>query len=109
MWHFLKVYLFLPPLLLALDYIWLGIFASSLYKKGLGPLLRMSGNSMQPIIWAAVMVYIAIPLGIMLFVLPRVGQANYQSLLFFVEEWFLPVLSPKLHGIQCEHFHTLFD
>ena len=73
MWHFLKVYLFLPPLLLALDYIWLGVFASSLYKKGLGPLLRMSGNSMQPIVWAAVMVYIAIPLGIMLFVLPRIS------------------------------------
>lgn len=76
MWHSVKVFLFLPPLLLALDYVWLGIFASNLYKKELGPFLRMSGNSMQPIIWAAVVVYIAIPLGIVLFVLPRVWADN---------------------------------
>jgi uncharacterized membrane protein len=71
-----KVFLFLPPLLFALDYVWLGIFASNLYKKELGPFLRMSGNAMQPIIWAALAVYIAIPLGIVLFVLPRVSMDN---------------------------------
>ncbi len=76
MWHSVKVFLFLPPLLLALDYIWLGVFASSLYKKELGPFLRMSGDSLQPIIWAALVVYIAIPLGIILFVLPRVSANN---------------------------------
>ena len=76
MWHSIKVFLFLPPLLLALDYIWLGVFASTLYKKELGPFLRMSGNSLQPIIWAALVVYLAIPLGIMLFVLPRVSTDN---------------------------------
>ena len=76
MWHSIKVFLFLPPLLLILDYIWLGIFASNMYKKELGPFLRMSGNSLQPIVWAAVVVYIAIPLGIVLFVLPRVSATN---------------------------------
>lgn len=73
MWHSVKVFLFLPPLLFALDYVWLGIFASKLYKRELGPLLRMSGTEMQPIVWAAVVVYLAIPLGIVLFVLPRVA------------------------------------
>jgi uncharacterized membrane protein len=68
-----KVFLFLPPLLLILDYIWLGVFASNIYKKELGQFLRLSGNSLQPIVWAAVVVYIAIPLGIVLFVLPRVS------------------------------------
>jgi len=77
MWHFLKVFIFLPPLLLLLDYVWLGIFASRLYKRELGPFLRMSGSDMQPIIWAAVVVYIAIPLGIMLFVLPRISESNF--------------------------------
>jgi uncharacterized membrane protein len=76
MWHSIKVFLFLPPLLFALDYIWLGIFASDMYKKELGPFLRMSGTALQPIIWAALIVYIAIPLGIMLFVLPRVSLDN---------------------------------
>jgi uncharacterized membrane protein len=77
MWHSIKVFLFLPPLLFALDYIWLGIFASSLYKKELGGFLRMSGDGMQPIIWAALVVYIAIPAGIVLFALPRVSQETW--------------------------------
>ena len=73
MWHSLKVFLCLPPLLFALDYIWLGIFASNLYKKELGGFLRLSGDAMEPIVWAALLVYVAIPAGIVLFALPRVS------------------------------------
>ena len=76
MWHSVKVFLLLPPLLFALDYVWLGVFASDLYKKELGSFLRMSGTSLQPIIWAALAVYVAIPLGIVLFVLPRIAADN---------------------------------
>ncbi len=76
MWHSIKIFLFLPPILFALDYIWLGIFASSLYKEELGGFLRMSGDAMQPIVWAALLVYIAIPAGIVLFALPRVSGDN---------------------------------
>lgn len=76
MWHSLKVFLFLPPILFALDYLWLGMFASSLYRKELGGFLRLSGDAMQPVIWAALLVYIAIPAGIVLFALPRVSQDN---------------------------------
>jgi len=79
MWHSLKVFLFLPPVLFALDYLWLGIFASDLYKKGLGPFLRMSGTSLQPILWAAAVVYLAIPAGLVLFVLPRVSAEQLVS------------------------------
>ena len=79
MWHSLKVFVFLPPLLLALDYVWLGTFASDLYKKELGSFLRMSGSALQPIIWAALLVYIAIPVGIMFFVLPRISPTNLVS------------------------------
>jgi len=76
MWHMIKVFLFLPPLLFMLDFMWLGIFAASLYRKELGGFLRLSGDAMQPIIWAALVVYIAIPLGIVLFALPRVSPDN---------------------------------
>jgi uncharacterized membrane protein len=76
MWHSIKVFLFLPPLLFALDYIWLGIFASELYKKELRSFPRISGTALQPVIWAALIAYVAIPLGIMLFVLPRVSADN---------------------------------
>jgi uncharacterized membrane protein len=36
----------------------------------------MSGTAMQPIVSAALVVYLAIPLGILLFVLPRVNADN---------------------------------
>jgi uncharacterized membrane protein len=76
MMHTVKVFCFLPPLLFALDFLWLGTVASSLYKKDLGSFLRMSGTDLQPVIWAALLVYIAIPAGIVLFVLPRVSPDN---------------------------------
>jgi uncharacterized membrane protein len=76
MWHSIKVFLFLPPILFALDYLWLGIFASRLYKRELGGFLRMSGDGMQPVIWAALLVYVAIPAGIVLFPLARVSPDN---------------------------------
>ena len=74
--HSLKIFLLLTPVLLALDFVWLGLFASELYKRELGSFLRMSGNALQPTVWAALMVYILIPAGIVLFVLPRVSPDN---------------------------------
>ena len=76
MWHTFKIFLLLPPLLFALDFFWLGIFAKGLYRTDLGGFLRLSGDAMQPIIWAALVVYIAIPAGIVLFALPRVSPHN---------------------------------
>ena len=72
--HSLKVFLCLPPLMLALDYIWLSLLASGLYRSELGGLMRLSGGGLQPIIWAAALVYLALAAGIVLFVLPRAGQ-----------------------------------
>lgn len=66
----LKVYLCLVPVFLAIDLLWLGVIMSGFYKAELGPLLRRSGEAMAPIWWAAFLVYILIPLGIVLFVLP---------------------------------------
>lgn len=76
MWHTVKIFLCLPPILFVLDYIWLGVVASGLYKRELGGFLRISGEALQPVIWAALLVYIAIPAGIVLFALPRVSPDN---------------------------------
>ena len=54
-----------------LDLIWLGVIANSLYRHALGSLLRLSNNAIQPVWPAAVVVYIALTLGIVYFVLPR--------------------------------------
>jgi uncharacterized membrane protein len=76
MWHTLKVYVLLLPVLFALDFLWLGVLASGLYKRELGSFLRLTGDALTPITWAALLVYLAIPLGVVLFALPRVSSGN---------------------------------
>jgi uncharacterized membrane protein len=76
MWHSIKIYLLLLPVVFILDYLWLGVVASGLYKRELGSFLRMSGDALDPIFWAALVVYLAIPLGVVAFALPRVSEDN---------------------------------
>lgn len=54
-----------------MDMIWLGFIAKNLYAEHIGMLLRKSGETMTPIWWAAVVVYVCITLGILFFVLPK--------------------------------------
>lgn len=76
MWHFLKVYLATLPIFFAIDFLWLGIITSGFYKSELGILARLEGNSLKPVIWAAGIVYLLIPLGILLFVVPRTSSST---------------------------------
>lgn len=76
MWHFIKVYLVVLPVFLAIDYLWLGVLMSGFYKEELGILARRSGENLSPVVWAAGIVYLLIPLGIVLFALPRVSPNN---------------------------------
>ena len=57
-----------------LDALWLGLVMHEFYKVQLGPIARMTGDSMTPIWPAAALVYVAIVTGIQLFVLPRVAD-----------------------------------
>lgn len=79
----LKVYGAILPIFLAIDYLWLGVFMSKFYKNELGVLARVSNGSLKPVLWAAVIVYILIPLGVVLFALPRVSQDNPTSTALF--------------------------
>ena len=72
----LKVYGAILPIFLAIDYLWLGIVMSKFYKNELGVLARVSNGSLTPVLWAAAIVYVLIPLGAVLFALPRVSQEN---------------------------------
>ncbi len=76
MGHTIKLYLLVLLIFLAIDLTWLGVLMAKFYKAELGPLARRSGEAMAPVWWAAFLVYILIPLGIMLFVLPRVSPEN---------------------------------
>jgi uncharacterized membrane protein len=74
MWHFIKVYVITIFVFLILDYIWLGRIMAGFYKEQLGTLARWSGETLTPHIPSAVVVYLLIPLGIVLFALPRVAD-----------------------------------
>ncbi|MBC8018502.1 MAG: DUF2177 family protein, partial [Verrucomicrobia bacterium] len=43
------------------------------YIKELGPYARVRGTTIMPVYWAAAIVYLLLPLGIVLFALPRVN------------------------------------
>ena len=73
MWHFIKVYVGTLLVFLLLDGMWLGLLMRQFYKDGLGNLARRQGDSLNPIWWAVLVVYVILPLGIICFVLPRVS------------------------------------
>jgi uncharacterized membrane protein len=75
----LKVYGAILPIFFVIDYLWLGVLMSKFYKDELGTLARVSNGKLKPELWASVTVYILIPLGIVLFALPRVSQENPAS------------------------------
>lgn len=72
----MKVFFTLIPVIVIIDYIWLARIMGTFYRTELDHLVRKQGDALAPILWAAGIVYICIPLGIVLFVLPRVSQEN---------------------------------
>jgi uncharacterized membrane protein len=72
----LKVYLLCLPFTLLLDYIWLAKLMQGFYVTQLGPYARVRGTTIVPVYWAAAIVYLLLPLGIVLFALPRVDQSH---------------------------------
>jgi uncharacterized membrane protein len=76
MWHSVKLYFLVVLVFLAIDLTWLGVLMANFYKTELGSLARRSGEAMAPVWWAAFLVYALIPLGLVLFVLPRVSPES---------------------------------
>ena len=72
----LKIYLLCLPFTLLLDYIWLAKLMQGFYIKELGPYARVRGTTILPVYWAAAIVYLLLPLGIVLFALPRVNSSQ---------------------------------
>lgn len=76
MLHSFKVFLSLIPVIVIIDYIWLAQIMGTFYRASLDHLVRKRGDALDPLLWAAGVVYLCIPLGIVSFVLPRVSQQN---------------------------------
>ena len=77
MWHEIKVYALTLVVFLIVDLTYLGVITTGFYKSELGPLARRSGDALSPLWWAAIVVYVLIPLGIVLFALPRVDSERW--------------------------------
>ncbi len=54
------------------DYLWLGVIMKGFYQQELGALMRQGPQGFSPRIAPAILVYLLIPLGVLLFVGPRV-------------------------------------
>lgn len=72
-----KTYLLLLPVLFLIDYVWLGKLMGPFYIRELGALARSSGQAFAPVVWAAVLVYLLIPLGVVVFVLPLLPPQGF--------------------------------
>lgn len=72
----------LTVIFLILDGIWFGYLSKQLYLDTIGPLLRLSGKSIQPNWIAAIVAYIALIGGILVFVLPKANYDPLQSLIW---------------------------
>lgn len=61
------------PVFLALDLIWLGLIMKDFYARELGDLARRQAGSLAPRWGAALLVYLLIPTGLVLFASPSDG------------------------------------
>jgi len=55
----------------AIDFVWIGVVANGFYRRELGPLLRMSGDKLDPRLVPALLLYALVVAGLILFALPR--------------------------------------
>lgn len=64
------------PIFLLIDFLWLGVIMSAFYSGELGELARRKGAALNPRWGAAILVYLLIPGGIVLFVRPLLGTES---------------------------------
>ena len=67
---------------LILDGIWLGIIAKKMYVDAFGQIMRLSDGAIQPYWPAAIVVYFALILGILVFVIPKAQGSAMSALLW---------------------------
>jgi len=69
----LKIFAIVSPICLLIDLLWLGVIMKGFYSQELGDLARREGTALSPRWGAAILVYLLIPGGIVLFVRPLLG------------------------------------
>ncbi len=70
----ITLFLILLPIFLLIDLIWLGVIMKSFYAAELGDLARRQGSALAPRWGAAILVYLLIPAGVVIFVRPLLSE-----------------------------------
>lgn len=71
-----KLFAIVLPIFLLIDLLWLGVVMKGFYSQELGELARRQGAELAPRWGAAMLVYLLIPAGIVLFVRPLLGETG---------------------------------
>jgi uncharacterized membrane protein len=71
-----KLLAIMLPIFLFIDLLWLGVVMKGFYSHELGELARRQGTALAPRWGAAMLVYLLIPGGIILFVRPLLGLST---------------------------------
>jgi uncharacterized membrane protein len=74
--YYVKLYGISLVLFVLMDLIWIAWLMKGFYSAQLGPLARMTGDSMTPNVPASILVWVLIVFGLMLFVLPRIPKTG---------------------------------
>jgi uncharacterized membrane protein len=72
--YYVKVFFCTLIIMAAFDFLWLGLVANKLYSSELGSLVSAAGGNMAFRWPAAAIVYLLLPLGLVLFILPRLAS-----------------------------------
>lgn len=79
----LKLYACLLPVFVIIDMAWVGWLMKDFYSDQFGEMARRSQGSLSPRWGAAIITYLIIPLGIVLFVQPRAAGSELGAYLFW--------------------------
>lgn len=72
--HHWKLLAIVIPVCISIDLFWLAVVMKNFYLSELAELARKEGNSLSPRWGPALLVYLLIPIGIVLFVRPLAGE-----------------------------------
>ncbi len=79
-----QVKLFLSTFIfcICLDMVWLAVIAKNLYDNQIGELLKKSQGVLSPNWYGAILVYVAIATGIIVFVLPKTENNFFLAIIY---------------------------
>lgn len=70
----LKLYVTCAVSIILLDIVWIGVIMKKFYLEQLRSIGRISGDTFQPVWWAAALVYVILAIGIVQFALPKLSS-----------------------------------